>query len=69
MSQTIRMGVLMIDYDYPPLLGDVDHPDSHSVETIYEKVYGLTFEKCQMGIWNEEIEVSMRAAVKNLEAR
>ena len=66
--QKIKVGILQIDYSYPPLLGDVAHPDSHSSETIFETVYGLTFDLCQKGIWNDSINLSITTAVKNLES-
>ena len=39
------IGVLQIDYSYPPLVGDIDHPDSFDCVVIYQKVPGLTFSR------------------------
>lgn len=43
------LGVLRLDYDYPPAPGDIDHPDSYNYPVYYRVVPGLTFEMCQSG--------------------
>ena len=43
------LGVLRLDYDYPPAPGDIDHPDSYDYPVYYRVVPGLTFEMCQLG--------------------
>ena len=44
-----KLGVIRLDYDYPPIPGDVDSPDSFSYEVVYRTVPGLTFEMAQSG--------------------
>ena len=43
------LGVLRLDYDYPPAPGDIDHPFSFAYDVFYRVVPGLTFEICQAG--------------------
>ena len=43
------LGVIRLDYKYPPALGDVDHEDSFEYPVEYEIVEGLTFKLCQEG--------------------
>jgi hypothetical protein len=43
------MGVLRLDYDYPPSPGDIDHLDTYDYPVYYRVVPGLTFEMCQAG--------------------
>ena len=62
-----RVGVLRIDYEYPPLKGDVDHKDSFGYDVIYEKIQGLTFEKAQLGEWSDQIAYETRVALRRLE--
>ena len=63
----MRIGVICIDYDYPPITGDVDCPDTFNHEMIYEKVNGLTFERAQAGYWNDMIELNMKIVLRRLE--
>ena len=44
-----KLGVIRLDYDYPPIPGDVDSPDSFSYDVVYRTVPGLTFEMAQFG--------------------
>ena len=37
------LGVIRLDYDYPPAPGDVDSPLSYDYRVIYRVVPGLTF--------------------------
>ncbi|KRY04188.1 hypothetical protein T01_9598, partial [Trichinella spiralis] len=48
------LGVIRLDYDYPPAPGDIDHPDSFDCDVYYKVVPGLTFEMCQKGKMTEE---------------
>ena len=45
----VKLGVIRLDYDYPPIPGDVDSPDSFSYDVIYRVVPGLSFEVAQSG--------------------
>jgi len=43
------LGVIRLDYDYPPACGDIDCPDTYGYDVYYKVVPGLTFEMAQMG--------------------
>lgn len=62
-----RIGVLQIDYDYPPVKGDVDHKESFEYDVIYEKIPGLTFDKAQKGLWSDDIAYETHIALRRLE--
>lgn len=68
-DQNYSIGILSIDYDYPPALGDVNDPDSFDHQVFYETIDGLTFEACQEAILTPEIEEEIRVAVKKLEEK
>ena len=61
------LGILRIDYDYEPALGDIDHHGSYNYPVYYRVVPGLTFEVCQKGIWTDEIKTRLERAIKFLE--
>jgi len=44
------LGVVRLDYDYPPALGDIDHPGSYAYDVFYRAVPGLTFAMCQNAV-------------------
>jgi len=50
------LGVIRLDYDYPPALGDVDHPGSFYYDVFYRVVPGLTFELCQSGELPDDVK-------------
>ena len=37
------LGVIRLDYDYPPAPGDIDCPESYNYDVHYKVVPGLTF--------------------------
>jgi len=43
------MGIIRLDYCYPPALGDIDHIGTFNFDVYYKVVPGLTFELCQKG--------------------
>ncbi|MEM7565451.1 MAG: hypothetical protein AAF353_20820 [Pseudomonadota bacterium] len=57
------LGVIRLDYDYPPALGDIDHPDTFNFDVVYRAVPGLTFEICQSGKISEAVLENCRKAV------
>jgi len=63
------LGVIRLDYDYPPAPGDIDHKDSFSYDVYYRVVPGLTFEVCQSGKLTPEVEHRFIEAVKWLDAK
>ena len=48
------LGVVRLDYNYPPAPGDIDHPGSYQYDVFYRAVPGLTFEMCQSGKLSED---------------
>ncbi len=60
------LGILRLDYDYPPAKGDIDHPDTFNYDVLYRSVPGLTFEICQSGDFSDEIKEHCINAVKFL---
>jgi len=61
------LGVVRLDFDYPPAPGDVDHPGSFGYDVFYRVVPGLTFAMCQSGKMPPEIEERFTNAVKWLD--
>ena len=63
------VGILRIDYSYPPAPGDVDHPNSYFYKTVQETAKGLTFKAVQAAqpLTKEQRE-GMERGIKNLEA-
>jgi len=69
MSKHPALGVVRLDYDYPPAPGDSDHPASFGYDVYFRCVPGLSFEMCQTGKFTEEVERRFADAIKHLEAR
>jgi len=44
------LGVVRLDYDYPPAPGDIDSPESYGYDVFYRAVPGLSFEMCQHAV-------------------
>ncbi len=63
------LGVIRLDYDYPPILGDVDFPGSFGFPVEYEVIEGLTFEMCQKGELDDTIRKRLQAGIRRLEQR
>lgn len=61
------LGVVRLDYDYPPAPGDSDHPASFGYDVYFRCVPGLSFEMCQTGQFTEEVERRFADAIKHLE--
>ena len=59
-----KLGVIRLDYDYPPAKGDIDCPDSFGYDVFYKVVPGLTFEICQSGALSEEVEENFKESIK-----
>merc|ERR1712210_247137 len=61
------LGVLRIDYTYPPALGDVACPETFTYRTVQRVVDGLTFTMCQQGGLEGNTREAFVAAIKWLE--
>ena len=57
------LGIIRLDYDYPPARGDIDCPDSFPYDVFYKVVPGLTFEMCQSGTLTEEVEENFKNSI------
>lgn len=68
-EQMPSLGILRIDYTYPPALGDAAHPMSYGYNTPHATAKGLTFEKAMEGQpLTPGLLASVRDAVAQLEA-
>lgn len=63
------LGILRLDYDYPPAPGDIDHPDTYNYDVIYRVIPGLTFEMCQSGLITHKVLENIIEAVKFLDSK
>jgi len=69
-DQMPAIGIMRIDYTYPPAMGDAAHPNSYYYRTPHATVKGLTFEAAQKGEPLTQAQAAaMDAAVKELEAQ
>lgn len=68
-DKNAAIGVLRIDYSYPPIPGDVDHVASYGYKVKFSMVQGLTFEKAQQAVLDDAIQESFRQAVQQLESQ
>mmetsp|Transcript_24040 Transcript_24040/g.81991 ORF Transcript_24040/g.81991 Transcript_24040/m.81991 type:complete len:361 (-) Transcript_24040:125-1207(-) len=60
------LGVIRLDYDYPPALGDIDHSGSFKYPVYYRVVPGLTFQICQEGKLDDDVKEEFIKAIKFL---
>lgn len=58
------LGIVRLDYDYPPSPGDMDCPDSFSYDVYYRVVPGLTFEMCMKNSMTPKVEIQFKNAIK-----
>ncbi|XP_075261119.1 uncharacterized protein LOC142352850 [Convolutriloba macropyga] len=58
------LGVVRLDYDYPPAKGDIDCPDTFSYDVYYRAVPGLTFEMCQRGKLEDQVRTRFIEAIE-----
>jgi hypothetical protein len=63
MAKAACLGVIRLDYDYPPAPGDIDCPQSFGYDVFYRVVPGLTFTMCQSGKMTPEVEQKFKEAV------
>ena len=48
-KDSLSIGIIRLDEDYPAIIGDIDHPFSFNNSVYYKKVPGLTFNICKSG--------------------
>ena len=63
----VSLGVIRLDYNYPPAPGDIDHPGSYDYDVFYRVVPGLTFEMCQNNAMTPEVTAEFTEAVRWLD--
>lgn len=63
------LGIIRLDYDYPPAAGDIDSPLSYDYKIIYRVVPGLTFMMCQLNTLTPEVEERLERAILYLDSR
>jgi len=57
------LGVIRLDYDYPPAPGDIDSPQSFAYDVFYRVVPGFTFAMCMAGQLTPAVEKEFLEAV------
>jgi len=60
---TQKIGLIRLEYFYPPALGDPDHPGTFGFNIVSKIVDGLTFEAAQEGSMSDEILENMANAI------
>eukprot|EP00931_Biecheleriopsis_adriatica_P073322 TRINITY_DN4762_c0_g1_i2.p1 TRINITY_DN4762_c0_g1~~TRINITY_DN4762_c0_g1_i2.p1 ORF type:complete len:392 (-),score=62.47 TRINITY_DN4762_c0_g1_i2:155-1183(-) len=68
-SAAVSLGVIRLDYDYPPAPGDIDSPESFDYDVFYRVVPGFTFKMCQSGKMTPAVEEEFKEALKYLIAQ
>lgn len=68
MQGKAKLGLLQLDYHFPPTFGDLEHAGTLNFETIARKVKGLFFEVAQEGSLAPEILESLAATIRDIEA-
>ena len=63
------LGILRLDYNYPPSPGDIDCTETFNYPVIYRVIPGLTFKMCQSGNLTEDVKINCINAVKFLEEK
>ena len=66
-SEAPKLGVIRLDYNYPPAPGDIDHPGSYDYDVFYRVVPGLTFQMCQDNAMTPEVIVGFVDAIRYLD--
>jgi len=66
-KQNPILGVIRLDYNYPPAPGDIDCPGSYGYDVIFRVVPGMTFEMAQSGRLSRPVEHEFKTAIKWLE--
>ena len=51
------LGIVRLDYDYPPSPGDMDCADTFDYDVYYRVVPGLTFDMCMSNTMTPKVEV------------
>merc|ERR1719329_551499 len=68
-KQSPILGVIRLDYNYPPAAGDIDCPGSYGYDVLFRVIPGLTFAMAQAGKMTPPVERSFRAGIQWLEKK
>lgn len=68
-KQAPCLGVIRLDYNYPPAAGDIDCPGSYGYDVLFRVVPGFTFEMAQTGKLTPAVDRSFRSAIQWLEKK
>lgn len=67
MREHTKLGVIRLDYNYPPSPGDIDHHQTFDCQVIYRVVPGFTFEMCKAGKLTDDVHEEFLEAIEWLE--
>ena len=67
MKHKITLGIIRLDYKYPPIIGDIDHPDSYNYDVVYRVIPGFTFQMCQQGLLTKKVKKHFINGIKWLD--
>ena len=65
-KDNVSLGVIRLDYNYPPAPGDIDCPDTYAYKVFYHAVPGLTFKSCQENKLDNQIKKNLDKALNEL---
>lgn len=68
-KSAVSLGIIRLDYDYPPAPGDIDCPETYDYDVFYRVVPGLTFAMCQAGKMTPRVQSEFVEAIAYLEAQ
>jgi len=68
-KQNPVLGIIRLDYNYPPAAGDIDCPGSYDYDCLFRVVPGLTFEMAQAGVMTTPVMKEFKLAIKWLESK
>merc|ERR1719329_789660 len=68
-KQNPILGVVRLDYNYPPAAGDIDCPGSYGYDVVFRVIPGLTFEMAQSGRMTRAVTEEFKAGIKWLESK
>merc|ERR1719329_186485 len=68
-KQSPILGVIRLDYNYPPAAGDIDCPGSYGYDVLFRVVPGLTFAMAQAGKMTPAVDRQFRTAIQWLEKK
>jgi hypothetical protein len=68
-KQAPCLGVVRLDYNYPPAAGDIDCPGSYGYDVLFRVVPGLTFAMAQSGKMTPSVDRAFRTAIQWLEKK